>query len=61
MEELYPVICPHCWQQFEISIDLSVPEQTFVYDCEVCCNPLEVTCQVEDGHVAYCEAQSLEQ
>ena len=61
MEENYPITCPHCWQQFEIAIDLSIPDQTFVYDCEVCCNPLEIQCQVEGGRIVHCEASELGQ
>jgi hypothetical protein len=29
-------------------LDLSVPSQTYVEDCEVCCNPIEISYQVED-------------
>ena len=61
MQASYPITCPHCWQTFDIAIDCSIPDQTFVYDCEVCCNPLEITCQIDDGRIAYCDASSLEQ
>jgi hypothetical protein len=29
--------------------DTSVQEQTLIYDCETCCNPLEITYQVFDN------------
>jgi hypothetical protein len=61
MEEDCQITCPHCWQQFSIRLDVSVSGQTFVYDCEVCCNPLEVQYYVEDGRVVSCDAMSLEQ
>ena len=61
MEEDTQITCPHCWQLFTIRLDLSVRSQTYVYDCEVCCNPLEITYEIEDGQVVYCEAVSLEQ
>jgi hypothetical protein len=61
VEEDQQITCPHCWQLFPIRLDLTVSGQTFVYDCEICCNPLEVNYQVEDGSVVSCEAVSLEQ
>ncbi len=29
-------------------LDLSVRKQTYVEDCEVCCNPIEITYTVTD-------------
>lgn len=43
--------CPHCWQTITMLLDLSVPEQTYVEDCEVCCRPIEVTVVAEDGEL----------
>lgn len=61
MEEDCEIICPHCWQAFSIRLDLSVSGQRFVYDCEICCNPLEVNYAVEHGRVVACDAVSLDQ
>ena len=33
--------CPYCWESFEIVIDPSVEQQTYVEDCFVCCRPIE--------------------
>ena len=33
--------CPHCWENQLKMIDPSVETQSFIEDCEVCCNPLE--------------------
>jgi len=49
MEPFIVVTCAHCWQSFEMHCDTSVPEQTLIYDCETCCNPLEITYQVDDN------------
>lgn len=41
--ELLTVECPFCFERFEITAtaqDGAV--QTFVYDCEVCCRPIEI-------------------
>ncbi|MBL8150572.1 MAG: CPXCG motif-containing cysteine-rich protein [Blastocatellia bacterium] len=43
MEEEIFFTCPHCWQEISMLIDLSVCQQTYVEDCEVCCNPIEIS------------------
>jgi transcription elongation factor Elf1 len=35
--------CPYCGEQISMVLDLSVSKQTYVEDCEVCCNPIEVS------------------
>jgi hypothetical protein len=41
--------CPYCWESFEILIDPSEgEEQNFVYDCEVCCRPIDVEVRIVD-------------
>jgi hypothetical protein len=51
-------MCPYCWQTISIVLDLSVPEQTYVEDCEVCCQPIEVCYTVEDDEVCQFEAKA---
>jgi hypothetical protein len=41
-------------------LDVSVPEQTYVEDCEVCCQPIEVSYTAEDEAVIDFEARALE-
>jgi hypothetical protein len=41
-------------------LDISVTAQTYVEDCEVCCNPIEVRYVVEDGAVVDFRAKVLE-
>jgi len=40
---------PYCWQTISMILDLSTPEQSYVEDCEVCCNPWQVTLRFVDG------------
>jgi transcription elongation factor Elf1 len=35
--------CPHCGEEISMALDLSVPKQTYVEDCEVCCKPIEIS------------------
>ena len=41
-------------------LDLSVPRQTYVEDCEVCCNPIEVNYTVEGDGLSSFAAKVLE-
>ncbi len=41
-------------------LDLSAHPHTYVEDCEVCCNPVEISYAVEDETLAYFEAKSVE-
>ena len=52
--------CPYCWQTISMVLDVSVPEQTYVEDCEVCCQPIEVSCAIEDGALTDFEARAVE-
>ena len=42
------ITCPHCWEEIEIVIDRSVPEQQYVEDCSVCCRPILLSVVVTD-------------
>lgn len=42
-------------------LDLSVAQQSYVEDCEVCCNPIQISYQVEEEEVIQFDAQNLEQ
>ena len=41
--------CPYCWESITVLVDTSVPEQEYVEDCEVCCNPWRVRVYRSDG------------
>lgn len=41
-------------------LDLLVPRQTYVEDCEVCCRPIEISYTAEDEELAEFEARTLE-
>ena len=53
--------CPYCWEEISMLLDLSVRHQVYVEDCEVCCNPIELTVSYEDGELVTFSAQSIEQ
>jgi hypothetical protein len=41
-------------------LDLSVGGQIYIEDCEVCCKPIQIRFQVEDGEVVSFDAATLE-
>lgn len=53
--------CPYCWEEISMLMDPSVYEQTYVEDCEVCCNPIEVQPRFEANSLIAFEANSIEQ
>ncbi len=34
--------CPYCGEPAELDVDESVPRQSYVQDCPVCCQPWQV-------------------
>ena len=53
--------CPYCWQEISMLLDVSVPHQKYIEDCEVCCNPIEVSLSFENNELISFESSSLEQ
>ncbi len=40
-------------------LDSSIPEQTYVEDCEVCCRPIEVSYAVANDKLVHFEAREM--
>ena len=53
--------CPHCWGNQLKMIDPSILNQTFIEDCETCCNPLEFKIQIQDNILLSFDVNSIEQ
>jgi hypothetical protein len=49
--EFVAIDCPYCWERYETQVDLSAGSFTYVEDCQVCCQPIELTCEVDDGEL----------
>jgi hypothetical protein len=58
VEHFFP--CPYCWEQISIVLDTSVRSQTYVEDCEVCCQAISVRYTIKHGAVEQFEAKILE-
>ncbi len=40
LQESVDIQCPYCWETIEVLVDLSISEQSYVEDCQVCCRPI---------------------
>lgn len=43
--------CPYCGETIDILIDSSIPQQNYIEDCQVCCQPIifDVAVNTEGG------------
>jgi hypothetical protein len=42
------VQCPYCWEEIELSVDLSGGSAIYTEDCPVCCQPMTVRLEVDE-------------
>jgi transcription elongation factor Elf1 len=43
--------CPYCGESIDVLIDSSIPEQNYIEDCQVCCQPITFDVTVDqEGH-----------
>lgn len=54
-------LCPYCNERISVVLDLSVPAQTYIEDCEVCCRPIEVRYATDGESAIDFGATSIEQ
>jgi hypothetical protein len=47
--EEHDIVCPYCGEVIGILVDLSVPQQTYTEDCQVCCCPAVITVETDAG------------
>ena len=52
--------CPYCFELISMLLDPSLPHQNYVEDCEVCCNPIEITCEFNDGNLVYFDVKAVD-
>ena len=53
--------CPYCWEEVSMLLDTSVTDQTYVEDCEICCNPIELNPQFQNNELIFFELRELGQ
>ena len=51
-------LCPYCCENVGTSIDLTAGSRSYIEDCQVCCQPYELTIEVDaHGHLSGITAQ----
>lgn len=58
MEIEHFFICPYCWQEISMLLDLSSGAQSYIEDCEVCCRPVRVSYAADEGELTKFEAEA---
>ena len=46
--EFVAILCPYCWERYETQVDLSAGSCSYVEDCQVCCQPIQLACEIDD-------------
>jgi hypothetical protein len=41
------VSCPYCGESFETVVDVSAGSASYIEDCQVCCQPIEMSLEVD--------------
>lgn len=61
IENDYEFSCPYCGEELSIRLDVTAGErQAFIYDCEVCCRPIQIQFEVTDNEVLNFSAQATD-
>ncbi len=53
--------CPYCWQEISMLLDKSIDNQSYIEDCEVCCNPIQVSVKFGNSKLIDFHVDSIEQ
>jgi transcription elongation factor Elf1 len=51
--------CPYCWEQISMLIDFSQSSQHYIEDCEVCCNPIQLSIKIENLQIIEFQANNI--
>lgn len=43
------ISCPYCGESMAVDVDCSVPQQSYIEDCQICCRPISILVSVDDN------------
>jgi transcription elongation factor Elf1 len=49
--------CPFCGESISMVLEELYGAQSYVEDCQVCCNPIQISFDVEDGEIVDIRAE----
>ena len=52
MPDIVEVTCPYCGESLELVVDASAGSAEYVEDCAVCCQPMQVSVEVDGTAVS---------
>lgn len=47
------ISCPFCNEKMTILVDLSVGNQSYIEDCQICCQPMQVSYATDRDEIDY--------
>jgi hypothetical protein len=53
--------CPYCWAEISMLLDTSEQHQVYIEDCEVCCNPIEISVGFNNNELSTFQVNNIEQ
>ena len=61
LEPFADVQCPYCGETLTVRLDLSAGSQSYVEDCQVCCQPMQMSVRADEhGTLAAVSAERME-
>ncbi|HMA11180.1 MAG TPA: CPXCG motif-containing cysteine-rich protein [Steroidobacteraceae bacterium] len=61
VEPFADVQCPYCGETLTVRLDLSAGSQSYVEDCQVCCQPMQMSVRVgEEGGLEGVSAERMD-
>ena len=52
MPESISATCPYCGEAIELVVDESAGSSSYIEDCQVCCRPMQVDVEVDEGRIS---------
>jgi len=52
------IVCPYCGESIDVLVDCSAGHQEYVEDCSVCCRPITIRIEIEEGDLVGVEARA---
>ena len=49
LERFVDIACPHCSEMVTVRIDLPAGPQTYIEDCQVCCQPISLSLRLAEA------------
>ncbi|MBL4746623.1 MAG: CPXCG motif-containing cysteine-rich protein [Flavobacteriaceae bacterium] len=53
--------CPYCWEKISMLFEPTITIQTYIEDCEICCQPIQIELLfLQENNIQF-KATSIEQ